>query len=78
MHFVCSSDDGDRYDSDSERDPREKERDKKAKEYKDTDSMDSFDRKEKPARTRTTPKIVKKVDLGAAANYGKEISEVRL
>ena len=69
------SDDGDRYDSDSENGSHAR----KGREYrdKDSDSLDSAEKKDRntsksstPSRTKPTSGI-KKIDLGAAAHYGK-------
>ncbi|KAJ9583606.1 hypothetical protein L9F63_022050, partial [Diploptera punctata] len=68
-------DEGDRYDSDSEGGTHTK----KGREYrdKDSDSLDSTEKKErnssKPSTpSRTKPSGIKKIDLGAAAHYGKD------
>lgn len=71
-----NSDDGEREDSDNDTHPSPK---RGGREYKDT--MESIDRitKTTPVTTASTnaspsrvPRSIKKVDLGAAANYGKE------
>jgi hypothetical protein len=70
------SDDGDRYDSDSEGGPQTR----RGREYrdKDSDSVESADKRDRncskpstPARTKPTPGV-KKIDLGAAVHYGKD------
>lgn len=71
-----NSDDGDRYDSDSEGGPQTR----RGREYrdKDSDSVESADKRDRncskpstPARTKPTPGV-KKIDLGAAVHYGKD------
>jgi hypothetical protein len=71
-----NSDDGDRYDSDSEGGSRTR----RGREYrdKDSDSLDSTDKRDHnnskpstPARMKPTTGV-KKLDLGAAAHYGKD------
>jgi hypothetical protein len=71
------SDDGEHYESDSERSTQTR----RGREYKDKDS-DSLDSTEKrdhnnskpstPARTKPSAANVKKIDLGAAAHYGRD------
>ncbi|PSN47788.1 hypothetical protein C0J52_08164 [Blattella germanica] len=70
-----NSDEGDRYDSDSEGGSHPR----RGREYrdKDSDSLDSAEKKDRsgskpgtPARTKTSG--IKKIDLGAAAHYGKD------
>lgn len=78
--FVYYSDDGEREDSDNDTSPK-----KGGREYRDT--LDNINQIGKTAQTsisstnaspaRTT-RAIKKVDLGAAANYGKEQSNVSL
>lgn len=77
--FFCS-DDGDNYESDSEKGTQTR----RGREYKDKDS-DSLDSTEKrdhnskpstPARTKPSAANVKKIDLGAAAHYGKDQSSL--
>lgn len=77
MIISCYSDDGEREDSDNDS-PR-----KSGREYRDTiDNINQIGKSTQisvpsanasPARTTRT---IKKVDLGAAANYGKEQSNV--
>jgi hypothetical protein len=71
------SDDGDHYESDSERGTHTR----RGREYrdKDSDSLDSTEKRDHnnskpatPARTKPTAANVKKLDLGAAAHYGKD------
>ncbi|XP_029172247.1 telomere length regulation protein TEL2 homolog isoform X2 [Nylanderia fulva] len=71
-----NSDDGEREDSDNDTSPK-----KSGREYRDT--LDNINQIAKPAQisipsTNTSParttRTIKKVDLGAAANYGKEQS----
>ncbi|XP_043263131.1 telomere length regulation protein TEL2 homolog isoform X1 [Colletes gigas] len=73
-----NSDDGEREDSDNDVHPSPK---RGGREYRDT--MDNTDRVSKITSVSTTstnasparmPRTIKKVDLGAAANYGKEQS----
>ena len=72
------SDDGDRYDSDSEGGTHTK----RGREYrdKDSDSLDSTEKKDRSSSKPSTPSRtksssgVKKIDLGAAAHYGKDQS----
>lgn len=72
-----NSDDGEREDSDNDVHPSPK---RGGREYRDT--MDSIDRVNKTATSTTStnasparmPRTIKKVDLGAAANYGREQS----
>lgn len=79
--FLFYSDDGEREDSDNDTTPK-----KSGREYRDTlDNINQIGKtttqisipstNTSPART-TRP--IKKVDLGAAANYGKEQSNVSL
>jgi len=80
--FLYYSDDGEREDSDNDTSPK-----KGGREYRDT--LDNINQIGKSAQTsiptnstnvspaRTT-RTIKKVDLGAAANYGKEQSNVSL
>ncbi|XP_031784859.1 telomere length regulation protein TEL2 homolog isoform X1 [Nasonia vitripennis] len=75
-----NSDDGEREDSDNEThtSPRKNPGTGERREYRDT--MESVDRVPKPVTTPATnttspvraPRTIKKVDLGAAANYGKD------
>lgn len=78
--FLYNSDDGEREDSDNDTSPK-----KGGREYRDT--LDNINQIGKPAQisipsTNTSPartmRTIKKVDLGAAANYGKEQSNVSL
>lgn len=81
IYFVSlhNSDDGEREDSDNDAHPSPK---RGGREYRDT--MDSIDRVNKSATSATStnasparmPRTIKKVDLGAAANYGREQSNV--
>lgn len=72
--FLFSSDDGDRYDSENEGGSHTR----RGREYKDkdSDSLDSAEKREHsskpstPARTKPTTSV-KKIDLGAAAHYGR-------
>jgi len=75
-YILLYSDDGDRYDSDSEGGSRTR----RGREYrdKDSDSLDSTDKRDHnnskpstPARMKPTTGV-KKLDLGAAAHYGKD------
>lgn len=76
--FLYCSDDGEREDSDNDISPK-----KSGREYRDT--LDNINQIGKSAQTsipstntspaRTT-RTIKKVDLGAAVNYGKEKSNV--
>ena len=70
------SDDGDRYDSDSEGGSHTR----RGREYrdKDSDSLDSTEKRDRnsckpstPARTKSTTGV-KKLDLGAAMHYGQD------
>ncbi|GLG98711.1 Clathrin interactor 1, partial [Gryllus bimaculatus] len=67
-----NSDDCERYDSDTDSGPQKS----KAREYKDkdSDSLDSTDKREKskPSTPSKHKPVIKKIDLGAAANYGKD------
>jgi hypothetical protein len=74
--FLCS-DDGDHYESDSERGTQTR----RGREYrdKDSDSLDSTEKRDHnnskastPARTKPSAANVKKIDLGAAAHYGRD------
>ena len=74
------SDDGEREDSDNDTSPK-----KSGREYKDT--LDNINQIGKSAQISVpsanasperTTRTIKKVDLGAAANYGKEQSNVSL
>jgi hypothetical protein len=76
--FLCS-DDGDHYESDSERGTQTR----RGREYrdrdKDSDSLDSTEKRDHnsskagtPARTKPSAASVKKIDLGAAAHYGRD------
>lgn len=78
--FLCYSDDGEREDSDNDTSPK-----KGGREYRDT--LDNINQTGKSAQTSIpstnasparTARAIKKVDLGAAANYGKEQSNVSL
>lgn len=82
--YCCFSDDGEHYDSDPDsgfpppRNTQSKsDKSSPTKEYKDTESVDScpvpaIGKITTPVRTKTkTSTPSKKVDLGAAANYGK-------
>lgn len=78
--FLYYSDDGEREDSDNDTSPK-----KSGREYRDT--LDNNHQIGKSAQisipsTNTSParttRPLKKVDLGAAANYGKEQSNVSL
>lgn len=78
--FLYYSDDGEREDSDNDTSPK-----KGGKEYRDT--LDNRNQIGKSAQTSISPtnvsparitRTIKKVDLGAAANYGKEQSNVSL
>lgn len=80
MFFVSDSDDGEREDSDNDVHPSPK---RGGREYRDT--MDPSDRVSKPSSVSTvttnasparTTRTIKKVDLGAAANYGRDQSNV--
>jgi len=73
--FLCS-DDGDRYDSDSEGGTQTR----RGRPYrdKDSDSLDSTEKRDRnnskpgtPARSKPTASV-KKIDLGAAVHYGKD------
>jgi hypothetical protein len=60
------SDEGERYDSEGDVPPPRVT--PRAKEYKDTESFET----EKPVRNGKKPSTpTRKIDLGAAANYGK-------
>ncbi|XP_069678981.1 telomere length regulation protein TEL2 homolog isoform X1 [Periplaneta americana] len=72
-----NSDDGDRYDSDSEGGTHSRG----GREYrdKDSDSLDSTEKKDRnnskpstPVRTKPAASSIKKIDLGAAAHYGRD------
>ena len=74
--MLLYSDDGERYDSDSEGGSHTK----RGREYKDkdSDSLDSTEKRDRngskpstPARTKPTTGV-KKLDLGAAVHYGKD------
>jgi len=74
--MLLYSDDGDRYDSDSEGGPHTR----RGREYrdKDSDSLDSTEKRDRnsskpstPARTKPATGV-KKLDLGAAVHYGKD------
>lgn len=76
-----NSDDGDHYESDSERGTQTR----RGREYrdKDSDSLDSTEKRDHnnskpstPARTKPSAANVKKIDLGAAAHYGKDPSSL--
>lgn len=78
LSFLFYSDDGEREDSDNDTSPK-----KSGREYRDT--LDNINQIGKTAQisipsTNTSParttRSIKKVDLGAAANYGKEQSNV--
>lgn len=70
-----NSDDGERFDSDNESSSQRKGREYKDK---DSDSLDSSEKKEKlklpstPARGKPAGGNLKKIDLGAAAHFGKD------
>lgn len=75
------SDDGDNYESDSERGTQTR----RGREYrdKDSDSLDSTEKRDHnnskpgtPSRTKPSAANVKKIDLGAAAHYGKDPSSL--
>lgn len=80
------SDDGEREDSDNEThpSPRRNPGISDRREYRDT--METIDRVAKPISITTVtnsssarnPRIIKKIDLGAAANFGKEQPSVNL
>ena len=74
--MLIYSDDGDRYDSDSEGGSHTR----RGREYrdKDSDSLDSAEKRDRnsskpstPARMKPTTSV-KKIDLGAAVHYGKD------
>jgi len=75
-YILLYSDDGDRYDSDSEGGSRTR----RGREYrdKDSDSLDSMEKRDHNSTKPSTPARlkptmgVKKLDLGAAAHYGKD------
>lgn len=80
IFYVLYSDDGEREDSDNDTSPK-----KGGREYRDT--LDNISQVGKSAQTSVsstnasparTMRTIKKVDLGAAANYGKEQSNVSL
>jgi hypothetical protein len=80
-YVFLSSDDGDNYESDSERGTQTR----RGREYrdKDSDSLDSTEKRDynnskpgTPARTKPSAANVKKIDLGAAAHYGKDPSSL--
>lgn len=76
--FVYYSDDGEREDSDNDTSPK-----KGGREYRDTlDNINQIGKTAQTSSTNASParttRAIKKVDLGAAANYGKEQSNVSL
>lgn len=76
--FLYYSDDGEREDSDNDTSPK-----KGGREYRDTlDNINQIGKSAQTSSTNASPartaRTIKKVDLGAAANYGKEQSNVSL